>query len=234
MPVDIAVADLPRLAPPHVEVHATPAALASITRAEINLAIWRRTLPADLAASVAAHRDRPIAGEMWFDACAAASTIEAGFASLLADVTAADRTLWRVDIETLVAQFAELSGAHVVRATLETVTGPGCRKFHVDHVGLRLLCTYDGAGTQWVADSAVERPMLAIGDNEDVVADPAAIEALATGDVGLFKGEAWPGNAGRGIVHRSPPVRGARHRRVLLCLDAGMVDHSRLGRPSHA
>jgi hypothetical protein len=228
------MSDLLLMPSPHVMIHDTLDGLASIVATDVNLAIWRRTLPDKLAASIAAHRDHPIGGEVWLDACDKEAVTEGKFATLLRDIKSADRPVWRADIDTLIALFAQVSGAHVVRATLETVTGPGCRKFHVDHIGLRLLCTYDGAGTQWAADDAVRRAMLAIGDNQDVIIDGAMVNALRTGDVGLFKGDAWPGNAGRGIVHRSPPVHGASRRRVLLCLDAGMVDHSRLGRPFHA
>lgn len=216
--------------PRPVSIAETPQGLTAIASSDVNLAVWRRMLPAALADSIAAHRHRAITGEVWFDACDSSAATEGHYVSLLRDVAVADRPLWAADIQPLVTTFARLAGAHVVRATLETVTGSGCRKFHVDHIGLRLLCTYDGAGTEWVPDEFVCRSMLAIGDNDDIVADRDAIESLACGDVGLFKGEAWPGNAGKGIVHRSPPEPEGGHRRVLLCLDAGMVDHSRLGR----
>jgi len=215
---------------PHAVVGDTLDTLSAITSPAVNLTLWRRRLPAALEASIAAHRARPIAGEVWFDACDSAPHTEGHFAVLLRDIAATDQALWRADIEPMVHAFAHLSAAHVVRATLETVTGSGCRKFHADHIGLRLLCTYDGIGTQWVPDAAVRRAMLAVGDNDDIVGDPASVQTMARGDVGLFKGEAWPGNTGRGIVHRSPPRPEGGHRRVLLCLDAGMVDHSRLGR----
>jgi hypothetical protein len=35
----------------------------------------------------------------------------------------------------------------------------------------------------------------------------------------LLKGDAWPGNEGRGAVHRSPAVRGNDAKRVLLAID---------------
>ncbi|MGE0423993.1 MAG: DUF1826 domain-containing protein [Reyranellaceae bacterium] len=204
--------------------------LSAIKSEDVNLALWPRRLPAALATSIEAHRARPISGEAWFDACDGEASTAGHYAVLLRDVASSDRAMWQADIEPLVRLFAAVSAAHVVRATIETVTGSGCRKFHVDHVGLRLLCTYDGTGTQWAPEAAVRRAMLAVGDNEDIVTDTTRVETMARGDVGLFKGEAWPGNIGRGSVHRSPPEPKAGHRRVLLCLDAGMADHSRLGR----
>lgn len=215
---------------PHVARGKSIDSLSAITGQAVNLALWQRRLPRALAASVEAHRVRPIVGEAWFDACDNEAKTTGHFAVLLRDVVLCDQALWRADIEPLTRLFAAVSAAHVVRATLETVTGAGCRKFHADQIGLRLLCTYDGTGTQWAPDAAVHRAMLAVGDNDDIVADPASIETMACGDVGVFKGDAWPGNEGRGIVHRSPPPPKGGHRRVLLCLDAGMIDHSRLGR----
>lgn len=217
---------------PHVARGDKPEALSAITSQAVNLALWQRRLPRALEASIEAHRTRPIVGEAWFDACDSAALTDGHFAALLRDVSPADQALWRADIAPLLDEFARLSAAHVVRATLETVTGSACRKFHVDWIGLRLLCTYDGAGTQWLPDAAVRRDMLTVGDNDDIVDDPASVQSMACGDVGLFKGEAWPGNEGRGIVHRSPPKPEGGHRRVLLCLDADAVDHSRLGSAS--
>jgi hypothetical protein len=217
----------------HVVRGDTPDALSAITSNDVNLALWRRRLPQALAASVVAHRARPIAGEAWFDACDGDAQTVGRFAVLLRDIATADQALWRADIAPLIHAFARLSAAHIVRATLETVTDSACRKFHADWVGLRLLCTYDGGGTQWLPDAAVRRDRLTTGDNDDIVGDPASIQSMARGDVGLFKGEAWPGNTGRGIVHRSPPRPKGGHRRVLLCLDADAVDHSRLGSAPH-
>jgi hypothetical protein len=43
---------------------------------------------------------------------------------------------------------------------------------------------------------------------------------LNTGDVALFKGEAWEGNEGFGVVHRSPSVPD-NTQRLLLTIDFG-------------
>ncbi|WP_280109885.1 DUF1826 domain-containing protein [Azospirillum sp. B506] len=42
---------------------------------------------------------------------------------------------------------------------------------------------------------------------------------MSAGDVALLKGEGWPGNRGRGLVHRSPPAAPSGAPRLLLCLD---------------
>jgi hypothetical protein len=64
----------------------------------------------------------------------------------------------------------------------------------------------------------VARGGLRRGDNAAVVQDRRLVRRLAPFTVGVFKGDAFPGNAGSGIVHRSSPGT-ARAPRLLLCLD---------------
>lgn len=79
---------------------------------------------------------------------------------------------------------------------------PMCPAFHVDRVHCRAIVTLAGAGTQWLSG------------NLSAVRDDVTPEALAEGEVGWFKGTAWPGAAP--VVHRSPPGRG---RRLVLTMD---------------
>lgn len=90
----------------------------------------------------------------------------------------------------------------------------------------RLITTYAGAGTEWVDDRFARRDLLGHayrgdGDpNDAIVPDPARIQRLRAGDVGIFKGDAWPGREGRGCVHRSPPHVPGEPPRILLTLEA--------------
>ncbi|MGQ9371686.1 DUF1826 domain-containing protein [Azospirillum sp. ST 5-10] len=106
-----------------------------------------------------------------------------------------------------------------VTLRLEAVEDDGCAYFHADRVGIRLLCTYRGAGIQWLPDGAVNRGALDSGNNAAVLADPGRVRSVAPGHVALLKGEAWPGNRGRGLVHRSPPAERKNPPRLLLALD---------------
>lgn len=188
------------------------AVLHAIRDPVITLAIWTRVAPRGLrtiAETLAARapfcvlaEDRP---------GPAAATVTAGLPGSMG----CGRTHLMADIARLAEMFAEIAGATMVRIRLEAIDGPACRLFHADRVGLRLLCTYAGPGTEWVPDHAVDRA--ALGDNTRAITRQSAIRRLPRFAVGLFKGEAFPGNAGRGIVHRSPPVRSAP--RLLLCLD---------------
>src|SRR5690606_9784866 len=95
-------------------------------------------------------------------------------------------------------------------------------RFHVDYHALRLVCTYAGPGTEWVARDDVDRRKLAARHLELEAAHRAAgirptdVRRLAPGDVLLMKGKGWPG--AHGPVHRSPPVEAAGQRRLVLTL----------------
>jgi hypothetical protein len=96
---------------------------------------------------------------------------------------------------------AELTGVNRIGVRLVRLDAPMCPSMHVDKVTLRVVSTYAGAGTEWMSAGSLRR--------------------CREGDVVLLKGERWPGNEGRGAVHRSPPLEaGARAgARVLLTLD---------------
>ncbi len=106
--------------------------------------------------------------------------------------------------------------------------GAMCPRLHVDRVGIRMLCTYRGPGTEWVDDAAVDRRFLgaASGGKPDEVSGLLRpghrIERVPPFAVALLKGSLWQGNGGRGIVHRSPGV--GEGLRVLVALDAGWAD----------
>ncbi|WP_051341229.1 DUF1826 domain-containing protein [Azospirillum halopraeferens] len=193
--------------------------LRAIAGPGVTLAIRERALPAAVASGIAAVRALSAVGA-GFETTAA--RVRADLPGAVTAADAADRAalapLLR-DVALLVRCFAGITGAARVTVRLEAVTGNGCRYFHADHVGIRLLCTYRGAGTLWLPDDAVNRAAPGSGDNDAIVRNPGRIRALAPGHVALLKGEAWPGNRGRGIVHRSPPADPRRGPRLLLCLD---------------
>jgi Protein of unknown function (DUF1826) len=138
----------------------------------------------------------------------------------------AERDAFADDLSALVARFAALCGVKRPHAHLEVLEDDGCRRFHCDYIGLRLLTTYFGPGTEWLPDSAVVREALAPSEvppdeaNDAIVRDRAGIRRASAGDVIVLKGEGWPGNAGRGAVHRSPSVAAAGGRRLVFKLTA--------------
>ncbi len=126
---------------------------------------------------------------------------------------------WRTDLRRLADPFFSISEGRDVALRLETTDDDGCRRFHVDRTRLRLLCTYRGPGTEWLTDAQVDREAQRTGaPNERIIrfGEPSRFEPFW---VGILKGDAYPGNAGRGLVHRSPPIAGSGQTRVLFCLD---------------
>lgn len=95
-----------------------------------------------------------------------------------------------------------------------------CPLFHVDSVNLRLIVTLNGPGTEWLADADVNRKHLGKGSNHRIIRDGALIQQLKTFQVALLKGEEYPGNYGKGLVHRSPALGPADDTRWIFRLDS--------------
>ncbi|ODR99091.1 hypothetical protein AUC68_07355 [Methyloceanibacter methanicus] len=134
--------------------------------------------------------------------CAPRGTTDASYGSLLAG-----------DIGILARLFARIMKTDKVTLRLDVLHDNACRKFHLDHVPARLLCTYRGRGTEYGRSHAGE--------------DPREIRRLPTGAVGLFRGRLWPGPEHSGIVHRSPQIAGLGETRLLLVIDPAKEDDER-------
>ncbi len=136
------------------------------------------------------------------------------------------RSALLADMILLAEVMAELLDCPAVGLRLEVLDKPMCPRFHVDRVGIRMLCTYRGAGTEYLHGSAADRSLLgaAASGGPDVssglIRNPAGVERLPAGAIVLLKGSAWPGNGGYGAIHRSPECAGHVLPRVLLALDA--------------
>lgn len=109
------------------------------------------------------------------------------------------------DIAALVRLFAINTGSPFVRLRLDVVTNDACRRFHVDQVPARMLCTYLGPGTQFRVES------------DDL--PPGPTQQMATGAVGMFRGALWSGHEPLRLKHRSPPIQGSGQTRFLAVLD---------------
>jgi hypothetical protein len=186
---------------------------------ETDLWVWRRRLDPILATTTAALAD---VGTLALRAALPRDDRAGGAERLLAGAgieRSAGRTLLASDIAALAFLLAQTSGAAEIGLALQAATRrPPAPVFHVDGVGLRLLCTYAGPGTEWVPHHAVDRAQLGLRArtseraNAAIVRDPRSVRRLQSGWVAILKGR----RAGRGLVHRSP--RGGP--RLLLRLDA--------------
>lgn len=190
---------------------ADPDVLIAILRPETNLAIWHRDIPDALSRALAG-----LAVAAPFTATAEDVPEQAVDALVAALPQPAPLDLL-LDIRRLAIAFATIADTGgAVRIRLEGISGPGCHRWHADAVGLRLLCTYRGAGTEWLPLAGGALAARGLG----AAPLPAAPARIPRGAVAILKGEGHPGNAGAGCIHRSPRVGFRAGPRLLLCLDA--------------
>ena len=185
------------------------AVLRDILRPEVNLAIWHRELPATLTAGLRGLCEAAPFTSVAEDAPGPAAD---ALASRLPAAAPLDLLL---DIRRLAVAFAAIADVRTVRIRLEGITGPACHRWHADAVGLRLLCTYRGVGTEWLPLAGGARTAREL----DAARLPCPRATIATGAVAMLKGEGFPGNAGSGCIHRSPPAGPGKRARLLLCID---------------
>lgn len=208
--------------PPHAKTCAAVAddalGLTRIFEPEIQLAQWRRAPDSEISGWLEAHADRLGGGLR--------QTLSPGRPPDLGGLPAgAGRDALAEDLMLLAEMLSELLDAPTIGLRLEVVQQAMCPRLHVDRVGVRMLCTYRGPGTEWVEDHLIDRRFLGAGsgglsdETSGLLHPDHDIESIPPFTVALLKGSLWQGNAGRGIVHRSPAVK--RPPRVLVALDAG-------------
>lgn len=118
------------------------------------------------------------------------------------------------DINTPVEVLQELLGCDACGIRLKVLEGPMCPRFHVDKVPCRMLMTYIGKGTEWIAHDdcdlkAMQNPDLA------PLLPGCSVRQIEPEAWTLLKGGAWHEGYG-GVVHRSPSCR---ERRLLVSID---------------
>ncbi|AFO91745.1 DUF1826 domain-containing protein [Phaeobacter inhibens] len=111
----------------------------------------------------------------------------------------------QADVTRLAGAFSSLMDTRYLRFRLDVVTTNACRKFHVDAIAARLVCTYRGTGTQLGVSHQGE--------------PPAHVQTVATGSPLLLRGTRWPVQPPSGLLHRSPPIEGSGETRLVLVLD---------------
>ncbi|WP_420333193.1 DUF1826 domain-containing protein [Roseibium sp.] len=116
-----------------------------------------------------------------------------------------ERDMLTGDVGALALIVSKALDVQQVRIRLDVSDEVMCPKFHVDNVPARLLCTYRGAGTEYVLAGAEE--------------DARQISKVKRGAVGLFRGGAWPGEERTGLLHRSPDPAAGGGARLLLVID---------------
>lgn len=198
-----------------------PEVLTRIYDDQINLAIYKRSVSNDVANFVKQMLQQK--SQFSFVQAVDIKQIKKVMAKSLPESDYLDAFL--DDIYMLCDMYELLLGVQKIGIRLAVLEHAMCPRFHVDRVGCRLLTTYDGIGTEWLSEDNVDRSKLGSGnkglpdEESGVYFDKNQINRLNPFDVAIFKGESWPNNEGKGIVHRSPTVDTAS-RRLLLSLDA--------------
>ncbi|KIC40217.1 hypothetical protein RA27_15480 [Ruegeria sp. ANG-R] len=116
-----------------------------------------------------------------------------------------ERTWLVEDIADLSVRFAEIMRSPYLRLRLGVVNTNACRKFHIDAIMARLICTYRGTGTQYGVST----------DGKE----PKKVFTVATGTPMVMRGTLWPESPASGLLHRSPPIEGSGETRLVLVLD---------------
>lgn len=129
-----------------------------------------------------------------------------------------DRVRLIDDTAALADIFAGLMHAPFLRLRFDVVTDNACRKFHIDAVTARLVCTYRGTGTQ-------------CGISADGT-EPRNVFTVPTGAPILLRGTLWPAKPHARLMHRSPPIEGTGETRLLLVLDPVFDPDDQSGRKS--
>jgi hypothetical protein len=183
--------------------------------ADVSLCVWNRQRDEMLAA----YLQHTLSDGSW-ERIARVDPRDSDFENLLRGFEAGlGKIRLMTELTCLVDLLAILTDASSVGVRMIATRDHECPRFHIDRVGMRLLCTWIGEGTEWLAHEDVNRDQLGhqSGKWAEVRRRGARVRQMKPFAVGLFKGELWPGNAGRGAVHRSPLPRGWR---VMVSLDA--------------
>ncbi|MEM1144290.1 MAG: DUF1826 domain-containing protein [Pseudomonadota bacterium] len=195
----------PRVGSTPVAEVASPLDLTAIHHPGCAAAIWRRDLQPEFQSWMDALQPHQIptsrttlrpasAREAVLQICEISGTPECDERSRLID-----------DVTVMIELFADLMSTPFVSLRLEAVNSNACRKFHIDAVTARLICTYRGAGTQY-GIAVDEQP-------------PTTFASVPTGDPILLRGTRWPENPQSGLRHRSPPIEGTGATRFVMVLD---------------
>lgn len=161
-------------------------------RADPAIEAWLSDLPADQLPQIRTSVPVDLVETAVLTACSLVGTPPGAMQDILAS-----------DVAALATMFCRIMKAKDVRLRLDVSHDVTCPRFHRDNVPARLLCTYRGAGTEYVTDARQE--------------DKGRIRTMRPFAVGLFRGEKWPSAEPCRLLHRSPPDKGPR---LLLVIDA--------------
>ena len=182
-----------------------PGALRTFLQPGCSAAIWRRQTPPKIQSWLDGLDPEVLPrGRVILPPDAVADTAEHLF-DMAGLPPGTERDWLQNDIISIANLFVGLMGASFLRLRLDVVTTNACRKFHIDAITARLVCTYRGTGTQYGIST----------DGND----PRRVFTVPTGAPILLRGTLWPEQPSSGLLHRSPPIEGTGETRLVLVLD---------------
>jgi hypothetical protein len=183
----------------------SPADLGRFTEQGVAGVIWQRPLEEGLSHWLGQLKPHQIPQTRSVVTAATVRPLLTEVFSFHATPEGPQRDQFAADIVKLVKLFAVNTGSPFVRLRLDAVSTDSCRRFHVDQVPARMLCTYRGRGTQF----RVEHGEAVFGQMQE----------MASGAVAIFRGSRWNPNEPLAVTHRSPPIAGSGETRLLAVLD---------------
>lgn len=186
--------------------------LANITEPMFSLVIWQRTLPNALLSWIAEQKPEKLpSGRVLAERDKIREAIEVFFVNNH-KANKNEKEFLANDIVQLAQKYADITDCKKIDIRLDVIQNDACWKFHLDRVNYRLVTTYKGEGTQYVSPENAEQ---ALNEQTDY---SGPIKKIDEQNVAIFKGS--NNTCGKGIVHRSPPIKEKQETRLLLCLNA--------------
>lgn len=198
-------AKITTLQPAGVSIASDPRGLQAFRDPACAAAIWQRDMPAEVKTWLAALDPSVLPNARVVVQTGDVKEV-VGHICDIAGMAQGPHLDWLAqDISGLAAQFASLMHCDYLRLRLQAISTNACRKFHVDAITGRLVCTYRGRGTQYGTSEQGE--------------DPNHIFNVSSGSPILLRGSLWPPVPAAGLLHRSPPIEGTGETRLVLVLD---------------
>lgn len=184
---------------------------------DINLVVYKR----EVSSEIIEYVDELLMQETLFSfkQCVDINKIEEKLETSLPDHDCRDDFI--EDVCNICDMYAALFDLEKIGLRLAKLEHAMCLRFHVDNVHCRLLTTYGDIGTDWLAEENLNRKKLGRGSQgvpdklSGVYLNENNINSIGPYDIALLKGEAWPNNEGKGLVHRSPAVNESNPRLIL-------------------
>ncbi|WP_255449698.1 DUF1826 domain-containing protein [Shimia ponticola] len=190
---------------PGLEVGEDITALERLSDPHCAGALWQREVPANVMNWLAALDPKHLpSARVTLRPNAVAETV-AQLCEMAGTPDCPERTWLEADINQLSETFATNMVADYIRLRLDVVTTNACRRWHIDSIFARLICTYRGTGTQ-------------VGNAVDG-AEPTNARTTPTGAPLALRGSLWPEIPPANLRHRSPVIEGSGETRLLLVVD---------------